>query len=117
MTIEEIASVAHEANRAYCIVLGDSSQVAWPDAPDWQKASSIEGVRVLAADRRKTPAQLHDCWTAVKKREGWVYGPTKDVERKQHPCILPYYLLPEEQKVKDSLFRAVVLALLEYRHK
>jgi hypothetical protein len=32
MTLEQIARVAHEVNRAYCQALGDQSQPAWEDA-------------------------------------------------------------------------------------
>jgi hypothetical protein len=38
------ARAAHEANRAYCLALGDETQAPWHDAPDWQKESAIEGV-------------------------------------------------------------------------
>ncbi len=31
--LEACARSAHEANRAYCIALGDLSQPAWDDAP------------------------------------------------------------------------------------
>lgn len=34
--VEQIARMAHEANRAYCQALGDDSQPAWEDAPEWQ---------------------------------------------------------------------------------
>ena len=39
-----IASVCHEANRAYCLALGDDSQLPWSDAPDWQRESAVSGV-------------------------------------------------------------------------
>lgn len=32
MTIEQIARVCHEVNRAYCESMGDTSQVPWEDA-------------------------------------------------------------------------------------
>ena len=36
-----IAIVCYDANAAYCRTLGDFSQVAWDEAPDWQKNSTI----------------------------------------------------------------------------
>lgn len=45
MKSEEIAKIAHEANRIYCQTLGDYSQPPWEDAPDWQKNSAIAGVQ------------------------------------------------------------------------
>jgi hypothetical protein len=35
----------------------------------------------------------------------------KDPDAKTHPCILPYHELPLEQRLKDSLFMAIVHAL------
>jgi len=37
MDIEDIAKVAHEVNRAYCISIGDNSQQSWECSPEWQK--------------------------------------------------------------------------------
>ena len=31
-------------NRAYCLALGDTSQPAWDEAPDWQQSSARSGV-------------------------------------------------------------------------
>lgn len=105
--IAMIASIAHEANRAYCTALGDSSQPRWVAAPQWQKDSAIAGVEAhLASDL--TPEQSHEAWLAHKKADGWVYGPVKDAATKQHPCCVPYSELPEDQQVKDRLFGAIV---------
>jgi hypothetical protein len=43
-----------------------------------------------------------------KKAAGWIYGPVKDPEKKEHPCIVPYDQLPIEQRTKDYLFKAIV---------
>jgi hypothetical protein len=51
----------------------------------------------------------HESWLREKVADGWVYGPTKDPARKQHPCLVPFAELPREQQAKDYLFRAVVL--------
>lgn len=106
-----IARVAHEINRAYCASLGDASQPAWEDAPEWQKASALAGVDMHLANPDATPEQSHESWLAQKSAEGWKYGPVKDAEKKEHPCFLPYADLPAEQKAKDYLFRGVVHVL------
>ncbi|NKI73553.1 hypothetical protein Dpoa2040_000755 [Dickeya sp. CFBP 2040] len=107
--MERAARAAHEINRAYCAALGDDSQPAWEDAPQWQKDSAIEGV-VFHLNGDHPPEASHNKWLAFKKQEGWKYGPVKDAEKKEHPCIVPYEQLPKEQQVKDYLFRAVVHA-------
>lgn len=103
-----IAKVAHEINRAYCAALGDETQVAWEDAPEWQRASAIAGVEMHLANPDATPEQSHESWLAQKLADGWAYGEVKDAEKKQHPCCVPYDQLPPEQKAKDYLFRAAV---------
>lgn len=111
MKRELIARVAHEINRAYCASLGDHSQLAWEQAPEWQQKSALAGVDMHLANADATPEQSHESWLAEKVAQGWVYGPVKDAEKKEHPCILPYAELPAEQKAKDYLFRAVVHVL------
>ena len=103
-----IAKVAHEINRAYCAALGDETQVAWEDAPEWQQQSAIAGVEMHLANPDATPEQSHESWLAQKVAAGWVYGEVKDAEKKEHPCCRPYDELPQEQKAKDYLFRSVV---------
>ena len=111
MHSEDIARVAHEINRAYCLALGDLSQPAWADAPEWQKVSARIGVEFHLANPDAGPEASHESWLAEKQRDGWVYGPTKDADRKTHPCVVPFADLPREQQAKDFLFRAVVHAL------
>lgn len=111
LSIEQIAEVCHEANRAYCAALGDDSQPAWADAPDWQRQSAMNGVQMHLADPQATPEQSHEAWLAQKAAEGWKYGEVKDPAKKEHPCFRPYAELPTEQKAKDYIFRGVVHAL------
>ena len=111
MTTEQIAQVAHEANRAYCHTQGDESQLPWEAAPDWQKASAINGVQHILDGAVDSPEESHRSWCAQKQDEGWVYGPVKDSDAKTHPCMVPYDQLPPDQQVKDHLFFAVVRAL------
>ena len=106
--VTRIAKQAHEVNRAYCASLGDYSQPSWEDAPDWQKDSAINGVRAHLADPLMTPDQSHKSWMAQKEAEGWKYGPVKDPEKKEHPCMVEYIDLPVEQRTKDYLFKGVV---------
>ena len=55
-----------------------------------------------------TPEQSHVSWMREKTDNGWVYGEVKDPENKTHPCIVDYDKLPQEQRVKDHLFKAIV---------
>lgn len=106
--IERRARAAHEANRAYCASIGDDSQVAWEDAPQWQRDSAIVGVKHALAGA--TPEELHASWTAQKVADGWVHGDVKDADAKTHPCLVAYADLPEAQRKKDQIFRDAVFA-------
>lgn len=106
MNIAEVAALCHEVNRAYCISIGDHSQVSWKDAPDWQKESAINGVR-FHYQNETTPQASHENWLKEKVADGWVYGEVKDPEKKTHPCIVPYEELPQAQQTKDYLFKTI----------
>ena len=106
-----IARICHETNRAYCLSLGDKSQAAWDEAPEWQRTSCINGVRHHLEHPDTTPEGSHEVWLAEKREAGWKYGPVKDAEKKEHPCCLPYSELSESDKAKDYIFRAIVREL------
>ena len=111
MDNHDIATVAHQVNKAYCEALGDFSQVDWDDAPSWQRDSAILGVNFHRANPNATPENSHESWLEEKVADGWVYCEEKDVEKKTHPCCVPYDNLPVEQKAKDYIFRAIVHTL------
>lgn len=45
----------------------------------------------------------HDNWAAGRISEGWTYGPVRNDELKQHPCLIPYNELPESEKEYDRV--------------
>lgn len=111
LNIEQAAKMCHELNRAYCQQLGDTTQAAWADAPEWQKESAIKGVAFHRANPEATPAASHESWLEEKRAAGWKYGPVKDADKKEHPCFVPFTGLPLEQQAKDRLFKGVVDAV------
>jgi hypothetical protein len=111
MNVEKIASICHEANRAYCAAIGDNSQPSWADAPEWQRSSAMAGVRFHRSNPNSKPSDSHESWLKEKEAAGWKFGPVKDPENKEHPCFVPYDQLPREQQAKDALFLSVVRAL------
>jgi hypothetical protein len=111
MTVDKIAEVAHETNRAYCETIGDFTQPSWQNAPDWQTQSAIRGVEFHIANPDAGCSASHESWLKEKQEDGWKYGEVKDPEKKEHPCFVAYRELPAEQKVKDALFVGVVRAM------
>ena len=111
LTAPEIARVAHQVNAAYCLALGDNSQLDWSAAPQWQVDSALAVVALHSNDPLAGPEASHVGWMKQKVDDGWVYGERKDPDKKTHPCIVPFSELPVEQQAKDYIFRAVVLSL------
>lgn len=111
-SIEAIAKVCHEANRALCAALGDDSQKPWAEAADWQRESAIKGVQFAMDNPDADPSAQHAAWCRDKLAAGWAYGPEKNEAMRQHPCLVAYDLLPVGQKAKDHIFRAIVRAML-----
>lgn len=57
-----------------------------------------------------SPSQSRDTRTAEKEATGWKYGPKKDADKKEHPCMVSYDQLPAEQRAKDYVYRAIAHA-------
>lgn len=117
MTPEQIARVAHEANRALQIEQRDPAipvSPAWDDTDSETRRSAISGVeRVLDSRTRgvSPAADSHWQWMTFKKEHGWKWGPVKDETKKEHPMLVAYDDLSRAAKVKDELFVAIVEAL------
>jgi hypothetical protein len=43
----------------------------------------------------------HEVWAAQRISDGWRYGPSRDDDAKQNPCLVPYDQLPESEKKYD----------------
>ncbi len=43
----------------------------------------------------------HEVWALQRFADGWVYGSRRDDEKKEHPCLIEYELLPESEKEYD----------------
>lgn len=112
---ELIAELTYEINRTYCKHLGDQSfPNPWATAEEWQKNTNRQGVQAHLRDPSLSAKRSHTSWMQAKLADGWVYGPTKDAEKKTHPALLPYEALSPEVKLKDFLFKTVVDTL---RHR
>lgn len=91
----------HEANKEIQQQTGEFI----PQLSEHLTKSILDGVYYVLDNPNCTPEQQHNNWCYFKRADGWKYGPNKDFERKEHPCLVPYSELPEIQQRKDSVFR------------
>jgi hypothetical protein len=109
-TAEQIARVVHAANAELQKIDGDPApSLPWDTETDEIRESAAAGVRAALAGA--TPEQLHEEWARHKRSQGWAFGPVKDAGLKTHPCLVSYGSLAPEQRVKDAVFTAIVLAM------
>ena len=54
---------------------------------------------------------VHEVWAAGRIAAGWKYGPVRDDIKKEHPCLIPYEELSEEEKDYD---RATAISTVKY---
>ncbi len=63
--------------------------------------ASVELPSELIPLTEQMARNVHEVWARTRIGQGWTYGPVRDDERKQHPCLVPYEDLPESEKVYD----------------
>jgi ryanodine receptor 2 len=81
-------------------------------------ASEIKLPPELLELTERLAANVHDIWAAARLDEGWKYGPERSDERKEHPCLVPYSELPENEKEYDrqtAMETLKVIGLLGFR--
>jgi hypothetical protein len=44
---------------------------------------------------------VHDVWAQSRISDGWSYGPERNDERKEHPCLVEYEQLPDSERAYD----------------
>lgn len=44
---------------------------------------------------------VHETWAKNRQAQGWTYGPKRDDDKKQTPCMVEYEELPESEKLYD----------------
>ena len=110
MRVEDIAKICHETNRAYREVIGETTSPRWEDAPVWLREATVEGVKFILQNPGASAERTHENWLHRKEKDGWKYGIVSNAAKKEHPSILPYSMLSENDKRKDALFIAVVHA-------
>ena len=67
------------------------------------ETDSIALPRELSELSERLAENAHDLWAKQRLSQGWTYGPQRDDNQKQHPCLVPYDELPDSEKEYDRL--------------
>jgi ryanodine receptor 2 len=64
----------------------------------------------------------HEVWAKQRLAEGWKYGKKRNDEQKEHPCLVPYEELPENEKEYDrntamETLRTIILLRFKITHR
>ena len=85
-----------------------------PYIPQPIDVSRIELPAALAPLTEALARNFHDVWAATRIAQGWRFGPERNDARKEHPCLIPYEELPEEERTYDRQTALETLKLIEH---
>ena len=63
--------------------------------------SNVKLPKDLLELTEKIAENVHENWYKGRLADGWVYGETRNDEKKTTPCLVPYSELTEEEKEYD----------------
>lgn len=63
--------------------------------------SNVKLPKDLLELTEKIAENVHENWSEGRLADGWVYGETRNDEKKATPCLVPYSELTEEEKEYD----------------
>jgi hypothetical protein len=63
--------------------------------------SKVELTPELCELTEQLARNTHEIWAQERIAQGWKFGPQRDDRRKEHPSLIPYEELPEDEKVYD----------------
>jgi len=96
---EILARLSHLCWRCYQMGAGQAHNEPTPDNIE----SQINGWKFFYENPDAIPEDNHKNWMEHKLKLGWKWGPVKDVEKKEHPDLVPYNELPEVERRKDDM--------------
>ena len=85
-----------------------------PYIPQPIDVSRIELPAALAPLTEALARHVPEVWAATRIAQGWRFGPERNDARKEHPCLIPYEELPEEERTYDRQTALETLKLIEH---
>ena len=69
--------------------------------PQPMDTSDIQLLEELNGLVEQIAKNVHEVWAQSRMDQGWTYGEERSDVLKQHPCLIPYEELPEQEKSYD----------------
>ncbi len=80
--------------------------------PEPRDTSGIAIPPDLAGLTELLARNTHENWAHERLSQGWRWGPERNDERKEHPCLVAYEDLPEEEREFDRRTALETIRLL-----
>lgn len=132
-----IKSVDVDNNRISLLNPGDSTEIqefpldvfleAWNDSSNYLiisnrchykphpiNLSDVKLEKEIIELREVIAENAHEVWAKARIDEGWAYGPERNDSEKKDPTLLPYDLLPEQEK---EYFRQMSMETIKFLKK
>ena len=80
--------------------------------PNPADLSAIELPQELLDLAQVISKNVHEVWSVSRMSEGWTYGPVRNDEKRETPCLVPFEELSDEEKAYDWNTAANTLKLI-----
>lgn len=98
-------------SKNYLVTISSNSMKTYTPKPiDLSDVKLTEDLNEL---REAIAENAHDTWAVERIAQGWTYGPNRDDNKKQTPCMVPYSQLPESEKKFDRDMAMNTLKLMK----
>jgi hypothetical protein len=63
--------------------------------------SAIKLPEAILELQEQLAENIHEIWAMQRMQQGWTYGPERNDHKREHPNLVPYHELTEEDKDYD----------------
>lgn len=98
-------------SKNYLVTISSNSMKTYTPKPI--DLSDVELTEDLNELREVIAENAHNVWALERQIQGWTYGPQRDDDLKQTPCMVAYSELPENEKKFDREMAMNTLKLLK----